>query len=108
MNTVFRRKSIQSGDMNSEDEFIKEKSLMSLQATPVSPGACAIQSHDSQSACWMVPCAPPKATAKLTLDQVYPSPEDKVRLKGGRTGISATSGGEKHLLQLRFLRNPTS
>lgn len=70
--------------------------------------ACAIQSHDSQSACWMVPCAPPKATAKLTLDQVYPSPEDKVRLKGGRTGISATSGREKHLLQLRFLRNPTS
>lgn len=45
MNTVFRRKSIQSGDMNSEDEFIKEKSLMSLQATPVSPGVGPVLSR---------------------------------------------------------------
>lgn len=109
MNTVFRRKAVQSRDMNSEDEFIREKSNEFISNPCESRGrVCAVQSCDSQFTSWMVPCAPPKEIPPLSSPQTMAIHHqgDKVRLAGGRTATQATSDREKHSLQLRFLRNP--
>ena len=69
---------------------------------------CAVQSHDSQFTSQTIPCAPSKATPPLNSPRTMAIHHQgaEVRLGGGRTATQATSGREKHPLQLRFLRNP--
>ena len=89
--------------------IIREKSNEFISNAHESRGrVCSVQSHDSQFTSQTVPCAPSKATPPLSSPWTMAIHHQgaEVSLEGGRTATQATSGREKHPLQLRFLRNP--
>lgn len=108
MNTVFRRKAEQRYEFRGWI-YKRAKSNEFISNAHESRGrVCAVQSHDSQFTSQTVPCAPSKATPPLNSPRTMAIHHQgaEVRLGGGRTATQATSGREKHPLQLRFLRNP--